>query len=62
MLKIRARRSDLAWSTHRRVASKLMIDLPRLRVVLPDGRLFEWLCKANSFATIGEVSEHWRSE
>ena len=48
-------RSDLAWDAHRRIARKLNVCLPSLRVVLPDGQLLASVCRAHPGATLADV-------
>ncbi|CAK9056746.1 unnamed protein product [Durusdinium trenchii] len=55
VLRVRASESDLAWDTHKRIASDLQVGLPNLRLVLPDGRLLASICRTNPLATIADL-------
>ncbi|CAK9013383.1 unnamed protein product [Durusdinium trenchii] len=55
-LLLRGKASDLAWETHKRIASDLRVSLPNLRVVLPDGQLLASICRATPLATLADLS------
>ena len=55
VLQLRGKASDLAWETHKRIASDLRVSLPNLRVVLPDGQLLASMCRASPLATIADL-------
>ena len=57
VLRLRAKESDFAWDTHKRIASDLQVNLQSLRLVLPDGRLLASICRASPLATIADLSE-----
>ena len=56
VLQLRGTASDLAWETHKRIASDLRVSLPNLRVVLPDGQLLASICRATPLATLADLS------
>ena len=52
ILSLNACGSDLAWSTHKHIAHKLKINIHRLQLLLPDGKLLAFICR--------EKRPHWR--
>ena len=54
VLRLPARRSDLALDTLRRIASGVKVNLQGLRVVLPDGQLLASICE-DPLATIADL-------
>ena len=51
---LNANRSDLASKTLKQIADDLMVHLPNLRVVLPDGQLLGALCEDQPLTTLSE--------
>ncbi|CAL1152393.1 unnamed protein product [Cladocopium goreaui] len=56
VLRLNARCSDLAWSTYKRIACKLNVNLPSLKLVLPDGHLLASICRANPLAIVADLT------
>jgi alpha-tubulin suppressor-like RCC1 family protein len=58
VLRLNARCSDLVWSTYKRIACKLNVNLPSLKLVLPDGHLLASICRANPLAIVADLTRH----
>ena len=56
VLRLKGEASDLAWETHKRIASDLRVSLPNLRVILPDGQLLASICRTTPLTTIADLS------
>eukprot|EP00435_Cladocopium_sp_Y103_P011108 s3661_g2.t2 len=54
LLCLKARGSDLAWDTHKRIACELNVYLQNLQAVLPDGQLLTSICRAHPVTTLAE--------
>ena len=55
--RLNAAGSDLCWESHKRIAREMKINLQRVRIVLPDGKLLA-SCRKNPEVTMADAAKH----